>query len=368
MSFISSLLPALIVLGILIIIHEFGHFIACRLVGVKVEKFSIGFGPEIFHWQGKETRFVLSLLPLGGFVKPAGESVSDLGEDQPPQPGDYLAASVWARIVIVCAGVVMNYLLAFVLFIAIFMMGRPVTGTTIGDFVEGYPAEQSGLLIGDTIKQVNGQEVQTWNELTDALQAAPSATIELTVERENIVESLNVNARVENVNDVFGKEVSMKRLGIMPHPEANVFEQHSFLGAVGAAWKTEVYMTVMTHKAIFYLIAGKLSMQTISGPIGIVTMTGSAAKLGLPYVLQLMAVLSVSLAVINLLPIPALDGGHLLFLIIEAIRGKQVSLKVQENATRVGFALLLGLMVFIIYHDLVKVDFFQKIMGIFQRS
>src|SRR3990167_8198153 len=137
MAFLNSLLPAAVVLGLLIIIHEFGHFLACRLTGVKVEKFSIGFGPEILHWQGRETRFSLSLLPLGGYVKPAGETVGEL-VDQEPKKGDYLAAPLLSRMVIVVAGVVMNYFLAFVLFSAIFFIGRPVPGTVVGCFIEGY--------------------------------------------------------------------------------------------------------------------------------------------------------------------------------------------------------------------------------------
>ncbi len=365
MNFLISLIPTVLVLGILILIHELGHFIACRLTGVKVEKFSIGFGPEILHWQGRQTRYAISLLPLGGFVKPAGESASELTESG-PKPGDYLAAPLGSRIFIVVAGVLMNYLLAFVLFALIFMMGRPVPGTRIGGFVEDYPAIQSELKEGDRIIQLNGIDVHTWVQLTDAIQHAPPGELAILVQRETnqgrIREvAIRLAPKVETVKDIFSQDMEVRRLGIMPHPEAYEFERFGFIESLKRAWQTESYLTIMTHKALFYLLLGKLSLKTLAGPIGIVAMTGSAAQLGLPYVLQLTAILSVSLAVINLLPIPALDGGHLLFLLIEGIRRKSVSLEVQERATQVGFVLLMALMVFIIFNDLVNIQAFDKI-------
>ncbi len=369
MDFLISIFPTLLVLGILILIHEFGHFIACRLTKVKVEKFSIGFGPEIFHWQGKETRYTISLLPLGGFVKPQGESVSETDESG-PKPGDYLAAPIWARIVIVVAGVAMNYLLAYILFVWIFAMGRPVPGTTIGTFVDGYPAKEAGLVAGDRIIQAEGQPVRTWNDLTDAIQKGPETGLTILVSRpasSGVPEQLTVtlSPRIEKVRDIFGHETEIKRLGIMPNPEANEFEKFGIGESFKKAGETVWTMTALTHKAIFYLVQGKLSIRTMSGPIGIIAMTGTAAKLGLTYVLQLTATLSISLAVINLLPIPALDGGHFLFLLIEAVQRKRVSLEFQERLTQIGFILLMVLMVFIIYNDLVNLNVFEKIKALF---
>ncbi len=368
MSLISSVLPSVIVLGLLIIIHELGHFIACRLSGVKVEKFSIGFGPEIFYWQGRETRYALSLFPLGGFVKPAGESASEVTAQGGLRPGDYLSAPLTHRIFIVAAGVLMNYLLAFFLFTAIFMMGRPIPGTTLGGFIKGYPAEASGLQAGDRILEVGSERVQTWSELTTALEKSETPEVMLVVEREGRAIPIPIQPKVDEVTDLFGNPVKLKRLGITPHPEAYVFERYGLWGSLKRAWEIEAFLTVMTHKAIYYLLIGKLSMKTISGPIGIVAMTGDAARLGLPYLLQLTATLSVSLAVMNLLPIPALDGGHLLFLLIEGIRRKRVSLQAQERATQVGFVLLLVFAGFVIYNDLVNIEIFEKIKGLFPRA
>ncbi|MFZ5802012.1 MAG: RIP metalloprotease RseP [Candidatus Omnitrophota bacterium] len=369
MHFLVSLLPTVVVLGVLILIHELGHFIACRLTRVKVEKFSIGFGPEIFHWQGKETRYAVSLLPLGGFVKPAGESIGEI-EGGTPKGGDFLAAPLGARIGIVLAGVLMNYALAIVLFTVVFLMGRPVPGTTVGGFVDGYPALESGLQAGDKIISVDRVPVTRWDELTSAIQRSSHQAMILEVVRKGGAAEashlfLSIHPKIENAKDIFGKEEVVRRLGIIPHPEANVFEQYPFPQAFSRGLGTSVNLAVMTHKALFYLLIGRLSIKSVAGPVGIVTLTGNAAQLGLTYVLQLTATLSVSLAVINLLPIPALDGGHLFFLLIEGIRRKRVSLEFQERASQIGFALLMAFMVFVIYNDLVNLGFFSKIARFF---
>ncbi|MSR77288.1 MAG: RIP metalloprotease RseP [Candidatus Omnitrophica bacterium] len=365
MSFFYSIFPTMIVLGVLIVIHEFGHFLACRLFKVRVEKFSIGFGPEILHWQGKETRYTISLFPLGGFVKPAGESISEVDSKEGLKPGDYLAASLGARIFIVSAGVIMNYILAFFLFSFLFMMGRPVPGTVIGGFVKGYPAETSGLMKKDKIVEVNGKKVQTFFDLTRALDASPQDAAKLTIERSGELLPIEINLKSEEVKDPFGTSIRVKRLGISPYPASAIFERYSLQVSLKHAAQTVIQLAVNTYRALFLVATGKMSFKSMSGPIGIISMTGDAARMGLPYVLQLMATLSVSLAVINLLPIPALDGGHLMFLLVEAFRRKTVSLEVQDKATQVGFALLLALMVFIIYNDVVNLDVIARIKHLF---
>lgn len=328
---------------------------ACRATGVRVEKFSIGFGPEVLKWHREGTTYAVSLLPLGGFVKPAGESVTELDHHE-PQPGDYLAAPLLSRIIIVIAGVVMNYVLAFVLFSAIFMMGHPVTGTTIGGFVEGFPAATSGLEEGDRIVALNGQAVQTWEEMTALLQSDVTLPLELLVEREGSVEEVAIllQPKIEETKDIWGDPVTLKIMGIQPHPEAQIFQKYSVGKALREALRAEIVITTGTYRALFALVVGKLSIKNLAGPVKIVSYTGDAVKLGLVYVLKLAAILSVSLAVINLLPIPALDGGHLLFLLIEGIRRRPVSLEVQEKATQFGFMLLMVLMVFVIYNDIVN--------------
>ena len=171
---------------------------------------------------------------------------------------------------------------------------------------------------------------------------------------------------METAKDVFGETHRVSRLGILPDPEAQRIEKVTFLPAVREAFLTEVHLTAMTYKAMFYLVTGRLSLKTLSGPVGIVAMTGTAAKMGAVYLLHLTAVLSISLAVINLLPIPALDGGHFMFLLIELLRRKSVSMEFQERAAQVGFILLMALMVFVIYNDLVNLqvlDHLKTVLG-----
>lgn len=364
MNFLLNLVPTLIVLGVLILVHEWGHFIACRISGVRVEKFSIGFGPEIFSIQGKETRYTISLFPLGGFVKPAGESVSEISGT--PRPDDYLSAPLLKKIFIVVSGVGMNYALSFVLFILIFLSGRPVPLSQVGGFVKNYPAESSGLQVGDRILSLNARPVRTWEEMTAALSNLTITPARLQVSRNASVHVVEIPVKLESVQDVFGETHQVGRLGILPDPGAFEIEKLGMLQAITEAALTEYHLTLMTYKAFFYLATGRLSMKTLSGPIGIMTMTGSAAKKGIVHVLHLMAVLGISLAVINLLPIPALDGGHLLFLLIEGALGRKVSLQFQEKAAQIGFVLLMLLMGFVIYNDLVNLQVLDRVQSFFR--
>jgi regulator of sigma E protease len=368
MNSLISLLPALIVFGILIIVHEFGHFIACRLSKVRVEKFSIGFGPELVHWQSGETRFSISLFPLGGFVSPAGEEASKVGPEG-PKPGDFLAASVLSRILIVVSGVVMNYVLAFLIFWAVFMIGRPMPGTVVGGFVKGYPAEASLLKVNDKILKINDKSVANWKDILEQFDESPGAMIKLNVERpragaqpEQLI--VQIKPKVEEAKDLFGKKVHMRRVGITPDPSVYVSERYSVLPALGKAWELEVSQTVLTHKALFYLISGQLSPKNLMGPLGIIQVSGQAAKAGIAALLQLLAVLSVSLAVINLLPFPALDGGHLVFLLIELVTRKRISPVWQERITTGGFFLLMALMVFVLYNDVINLSILDKLKNI----
>ncbi|HOE68874.1 MAG TPA: RIP metalloprotease RseP [Candidatus Omnitrophota bacterium] len=368
LSVVWNILPALVVFGILIIVHEWGHFIACRMCGVKVEKFSIGFGPELFGWNSKETRFVVSLLPLGGFIKPSGEEASAVGAEG-PKPGDFLAATAWSRIIIVTAGVTMNFALAFVLFSAVFMTGRPMPGTVIGGFIKGYPGESSGLAVKDRIVRVNGTVTGNWKDVLAALDSATGPVIEIAVVRTAGQElSVGVIPKVEATRDIFGKPVTLRRIGITPDPEIVVTEKYGVLESIAMGWETVVSQTVLTYKAIYYICARRLSPKNLMGPLGIVQVSGQAARAGIPALVQLMAILSVSLAAINLLPIPALDGGHLVFLLIEALFRRPIPVKVQEKVTNAGFYALMGLMVLVFYNDIVNLQVVDKIRNLLHLS
>lgn len=359
-----NLLPALGVFAFLIFFHELGHFMACRIFGVRVEKFSIGFGPEILHFQGPETRYALSLIPLGGFVKPSGEAAEEIG-DKAPEEYDFLAKAPWKRWWIAFAGIFMNFLLAWGLFCLIFAIGRPMPEAKVGRFIEGYPAEASGLAIGDKIIAVNGVVVDGWTELTDAFSKSESGAIALSVSRNGEVIQLKVTPMREEEKDVFGKTHSVPRIGIVPASSYGV-KKYPLDRAFIEGSKSFVQFTGMTAKAIFYLLTGRMSLNNMMGPVGIFAVTSEAASQGLAPVLQLMAFLSISLGVFNLIPFPPLDGGLLLFITIEMVTGRAVSTRIQENMAKVGLIFLLGLMVVVFYNDLAHLSVFQKIGDLFR--
>jgi regulator of sigma E protease len=365
MQFLLDLLPAAVVLGVLIFIHELGHFIACRLTGVKVEKFSIGFGPEIFSFQAPETRYAISLIPLGGFVKPSGESHEELASREPASY-DFIAQGPVTRFGIAVAGIAMNFFLAYVLFSAVFMAGRPVTAASVGGFVEGYPAAASGLAVGDRIVAVNGHPVENWRELTSEIFKAGAETLALSVAREGELATVSLAPRLEETRDVFGKWHQVSRIGILPGDDS-VVEKYPPLEALAKGAELLVETSGLTCKAIAYLVTGQLSLKNVSGPIGIFVIASKTAHMGFVHLVQLTAFLSVSLAVFNLLPFPPLDGGLMLFIAIEALRKKRVSLRVQDAVTKTGFVLLLTLMVVVMYNDLVNIDFFSKLQQLFKK-
>lgn len=360
---LAQLIPTLIILGFLIFVHELGHFLMCRWSGVVVEKFSIGFGPEVFKWKGKNTDYVISAIPLGGFVKPRGESFSDL-EKGSLKKGDFLAASKWQRLAILVAGVAMNYLFAFLLLVPVFHLGFPVLKSKIGGFVEGYPAASSGLRIGDEVISVNGQPVSNWQEMTLAIFDNDKPSLLVSVKRAGQVSDIVIEPKKDSAQDVLGEKKQVSRIGVTPSNEFDTLS-YPLLQSAQKAFEATIMTTALTHKAIWRLITGRLSVKTLSGPIGIMAMAGTASKMGLIPLLQLTAMISISLAVINLLPIPALDGGHILFLLIGWVRGREVSHQTQERVMQAGFMCLMALMVFVIYNDLINIGAFQKLRALF---
>ncbi|OGW79618.1 MAG: RIP metalloprotease RseP [Omnitrophica bacterium RIFCSPLOWO2_12_FULL_44_17] len=364
--FLLQIVPTLLILGVLIAIHELGHFIACRLSGVGVQKFSIGFGPELFSFQGKRTRYSLSLIPIGGFVKPQGETEEDVktrgkGEVE----GDYLSAIVWRRIFIVVSGVAMNYLFAYLIFVMVLCMGRSITSAKIGKMIDGYPAQKSGLMLGDVVTRLNGKSVKDWQDLTFQLSKINTKQIEFSVRRSEEIKTIMVEPIYEQAPDMFGTKKQMPRVGILPSSESVAIEKLKFPQATIEAARITANLAGLTYEALFRLFTGRMSIKSLSGPIVIVKMAGDVVKLGVDAVLQFTALLSISLAVINLLPIPALDGGHLVFLLIEWIFRRPVSIPVQERITTYGFYLLMVLMVVVFYNDLINVGVVEKLKHLF---
>jgi regulator of sigma E protease len=359
-----SIVSFIVVLSILVIVHEFGHFIVAKKMGVRVEKFSIGFGPEIIGVTKAGTRYSISIMPLGGYVKLAGETCA---EGVRGEKWEYLSRTVGERIKIILAGPLLNYILAFLIFSFVFMAGNPTLTTRVGKVMPGYPAETAGLKAGDKIVNINGKNVVYWEDVTDIVYAAKGQEMALIINRDGIDMRVSVTPKSHDMKTIFGSKKNVSIIGISPSDEI-VYVKYSFIKAIYMGAEKLWTLTYITCRALWASVTGAIPIkESMTGPIGIFYITGQAAKLGLVYLLQLMGVLSASLAIFNLLPVPVLDGGHILFLMIEKIKRKPVSLKTQENVTQIGMSLLIVLMLFVFYNDFMRFGIFEKVLHIFKK-
>ncbi|MDO8729949.1 MAG: RIP metalloprotease RseP [Candidatus Omnitrophota bacterium] len=359
----NSWLAFLLTLSLIILVHEWGHFICARAIGVKVERFSFGFGPLLLRWTRSGTEYVLSLLPFGGYVKLAGEA--EEGQGGASKPWEYRSRSVIERGLIVLAGPLINYALGFLLFFGVFMAGSPIFTSRVGNVIEGYPAAEAGLKVGDRILAVDGQPVDAWEQMTLAIQARPDA-VTLTVERDGKTFPQIIRPKVIERTNLFGAKTRTGMVGITPSDEVRIQRYsppRAFLKAGSQVW----FLTHATLQSLWAIATGGLSMkESFTGPIGIFHITAAVAAQGITPLLQLIAVLSTSIGLFNLLPVPVLDGGHLAFLAVEKLRGKAVSSQTQERMTRVGLGLLLLLLTVVTYNDLLRFNIGGRLMGLFQ--
>ncbi len=354
-----STITFVIILSILILIHEAGHFLVAKRLGIKVETFSLGFGNKLLSYKRKGTEYCLSLIPLGGYVKMAGETPYE--SDRKGSKDEFMSKPIYARASVLAAGPVSNYLLGFLIFAAVFTVGNPQMTSKVGGLIDDYPAKAAGLKEGDRIIELNGKKVFYWDEILDVVHNTTKGSISLKVNRDNKEIPFVLIPRVKEFKNIFGQEVKVGLLGIAPSDEIK-YVKHNPLEALHLAAVKTWDITWMTYLSLWRIATGAMSLkESVAGPIGIFVATSKVASAGIAYVLGFMAILSISLGIFNLLPIPVLDGGHILFLIIEKIRGKIVSEKVYELANNAGVAFLVVLMVFVIYNDASKVGWVNKI-------
>ena len=453
MATVQMLVSFVVVLGILIIVHELGHFIMARLCGVGVERFSVGFGPVLWRLRGKETEYCLSLIPMGGYVKM-------MGDDENPLEGGRASAvdpakafnnkPLAARFLIVFAGPAMNFVLAVLIAAAMFMfIGRPVApaevgrvteggpaaqaglrtgdrivavdgkpvqywedlarvGQTaggrplevtvqgrdaaprkvvltpvqakrkdlfgddqvvwevgaspylppaIGDVIPGDPAEQAGLKAGDVVVALEGQPVMSWDELAEKIHQRAGQPTRLEVKRGTEALTITVTPKKGKVPGPDGKEMEVGLVGIRPGGATMMVRSNPFSAMwEGLAWSTDV--TVKTGIGLYKIVVGQLDRSNIGGPIQIAKTAGEQARQGIVSLALFTAVISINLFLLNLLPVPMLDGGHLLFFAFEAVLGRPLSVRKREVAQQVGFALLMLLMVFAFYNDFKRIGLF----------
>jgi regulator of sigma E protease len=451
---VTTVVSFVVVIGVLILIHELGHFLVARWSGVGVERFSIGFGPVLLRWRGKETEYCLSVIPMGGYVKMLGEeSPVEGGAPMAWDPSKAFALKpLWIRFLIVFAGPGMNFLLAAVIFMGVLAMaGRPVWPPIVGRAVEdgpaavagvrtgdrvvaiddrpisywedleralassngrplsltvdrdgrrqtvkveprvtvtrdpifrelreawdlgigpqltpqigsvnpGSPADKAGIKAGDAVRAVAGQTVFTPEELMQAIQKRGGQTFDVTVERDGRPLTVPVTASVVKEKTPAGEETEVGRIGVGIVTRTVSYEPYPLPTAIVYGVVKTWDMTALTVKGLWKIVWGSIDRSNIGGPIQIAAEAGRQAKEGTASLALFTAIISVNLAVLNLLPVPMLDGGHLFFFIIEAIRGRPLSLKKREAAQQLGFVLLMLLMVYALYNDLVRIDAFR---------
>jgi regulator of sigma E protease len=346
-------LATVIVLGVLVFVHELGHFLMAKFFGVRVDAFSLGFPPKVLHKQIGETDYRLSVIPLGGYVKLFGENPKD---EVPPelQPVSFSHHPLWHRFLIVMAGPVFNLLFAaLALFLVFAFSGIPYLTTEIGGVKEGSPAAQAGLKTGDQVVAVEGKAMSRWEDLAMTIRQSGETPLTLSVRRGDRDFQVQVTPQSMETADIFGGKVSAMIIGITAgdHP---AIEQVGPFRALEQGVLFTGRLTYMTVESLYKLAAREVPLKSLGGPILIAQVAGKQAKMGVTYLVQFMAALSVNLFLLNLLPIPVLDGGHLFFFTLEAIRGKPLPLQHREMAQGLGLMLLLALMILVFYQDILR--------------
>ncbi len=338
----------LFVLGLLIFIHELGHFLAAKWAGIRVERFSLGFPPRMIGKKIGDTDYCISWIPLGGYVKMAGMIDESMDTQIEGKPDEFTSKPIWQRAIVIAAGPFMNVLLAFLFFAGLtYHYGIPEASTepVIGAVLENFPAAEAKLQPGDRILRFDGREVRTWEELTQLIHSRPGSMVSIEWERAGMKMQAEVKPRLEP-----GEKIGL--IGIRP----NLTTRAVGLGeALNAGAMLSWQLTAEVGKTLARLLRGQGSKDDFAGPLQIMKLSGDFARQGFAKLMEFIAILSMQLGLLNILPIPVLDGGHLVFLGLEAIMRRPVSVNVRLRVQQVGMALLLALMVFILINDFQKI-------------
>jgi regulator of sigma E protease len=349
-----TLLAFAVVLGVLIFFHEFGHFLIARLFGVGVEKFSLGFGPRLIGKKIGRTDYRISAIPLGGYVKMVGE---EPGEEVAPAdiPISFTHKHVLKRMCIVAAGPFFNILLTVIIFFSIFLIsGLFILKASVGEVREGSPAFAAGLKPGDEITAIDGMPISNWKEMTESIAASNGKTLAINVKRSGTDLVFQVTPELIPAKNIFGEDIKRYIIGISSGGEFYTRKLGPFQAMAESIRQTYSIIELMVV-TIGKMITGGISTDTIGGPIMIAKMAGDEAKTGIENLIFFIALISVNLAIINLLPIPILDGGHLLFFFIEAIQRRPVNLRVREIAQQVGLFIIILLVILVFYNDISRI-------------
>jgi len=351
------LLPFIIVLGIMIFFHELGHFLVAKFFNVKVLKFALGFGPKIVGKDVGETEYSIRYVPLGGFVKMLGEDEED--EEIPDLPPEEMERAFnrkppFKRMAIVAAGPVFNLVLALFLFLGIFLIaGNYVMTAEVGEVRPGTPAEMAGMQEGDLIIAIQDQAINSWEDMKVLVQEKAAIPLVFTVKRGDRLLTMTVTPEISMVKNEFGEEIRSGLIGIVSAQKAEMQELTPWQAVKESFLETWKWIR-LTCLVVVKLFQGIVPLKTLGGPIMIGQMTGQLVQESISYLVPFMAIISINLGILNLFPIPILDGGVIIFLIIELIMGRPLSLRSREIAQKIGFSLLILLMVVVFYNDILR--------------
>lgn len=336
-----TILAAIFVFGVLVTVHEFGHFITAKMTGMRVDEFAIGFGPKIYQQKDGETLYSLRAIPLGGYNKIAG-----MDPDDPVEPNAFNSKPIPARMLVILAGALMNFILPIILFSGIFMVeGRMqlVNEPVLGTVVDEMAAARAGLKAGDRIVTIDGKNVETWTDVVLNLRKAGTEEITLTAERNGVLQTYKMTP-------MFDKDAGRPLIGVSPKFSK---ESLGFFGSIKEGFIYTKNIGLSMVSGLYRIVSGNAPAD-VAGPIGVAQMAGQVAEKGLLPLMNFVAFLSINLGVINLLPLPALDGGHFVLLLLEALRGKPLGGKAMTNIQMVGVALILALTVFSTFKDITR--------------
>lgn len=360
----GEIVPFILILSLLVFVHEMGHYLVGRWSGIGILVFSVGFGPELLGFTDKRgTRWKLSAIPLGGYVKFLGDedasSKTDAGTLAGMTPDEskrtFAGASLGRRAATVAAGPIANFLLAIAIFATLFSVyGRPVADPVVASVVPASAAERAGVKPGDALISIDGSPVTTFEDVRRYVSVRPDVSIKITLKRGTDMVEVPLVPERKEITDGFGNKSEVGLIGIVTDDKAGKFRmvQYSPVEAVGQGVKECWAIVTGTFDYLSNVVTGRMKADQLGGPIRVAQVSGQMASIGISALLQLAAMLSVSIGLLNLMPIPVLDGGHLFFYAVEAIRGRPLKERTQEIAFRIGFAIVLTLMVFTTWNDI----------------
>lgn len=368
-----ALIVFIIILSILIVVHEWGHFITAKKCGVKVEQFSLGFGPKIYSRIWDDTEFCLCIIPLGGYVKMAGDERSRLTG----KPDEFLSKPVGQKSLIVLMGPVVNLVLAYFCFWLVFIIGKVDLDATakkvpavIGQILADSPAQKAGLMPQDQVISIDGHPVYHWPELQDYVSQSKTPSLNVSINRHGQNIAVNIIPQDQVQKDIFGREHKIRRIGVGPLQVQNsqdiVIVRY---GPIEALWQAGLELgdiTVKTYTALYEMAVGLRSPKEAMGIVGMFFVIKFALTVGFSFLLHILGIISASLALFNLLPVIPLDGGHLFLFLVEKLRGRSLSEKTDEIISKVGVSLIVTLALFVFYVDFERIGLIDHFIKIFR--